>query len=264
MKVGVVYKFSAYNKVNGSLFYCYEYCQYLRNFCDCVLYIVNASPNDALTISALFDAKYTVPTNNIKYLSRVTDIYRERLDKTLVLDINTFNATRAFLTNEILCYSNSTHEMFQYKDGRHVTYFGSYDYQRFDVFSYLKLNFDLFKPCKHGDGVFISGTDVTYMTAREHEYIALFSPKPIILKSKVGGIGDIFDHIDSVHYVHTKQDKNNRIIPEAFFHNKMVTMSSPLNIPIDSAQLRYDDITANGLSGYTISEQDNMVQACLR
>lgn len=264
MKVGVVYKFSAYNKINGSLFYCYEHCQYLRNFCDCVLYIVNATPNDALTISGLFDAKYTVPTNNIKYLNRVTDLYREQLDKTVVLDINTFTATKAFLTNEVLCYSNSTHDMFRYRDGRSVTYFGSYDYQRYDVFSYLKLNFGIFTPCKSGYGVFISGNNVPYMMAHEREYVEMFAPKPVTIKSKLAGTGDIFDRIDSVHYVHARQDKNNRIIPEAFFHGKAVTMSSPMDLPIDSAYLRYNDITANGLSTYTISEQDAIIQKCLK
>lgn len=264
MKVGVVYKFKSHNKVNGSLFYCYEYCQFLRNYFDCVMYVVCASPGDVHLTTNLFDAKYKVPTNSIQYLNRITDLHGLNLDKTLVFDIDTFTTVRGLLTNEVLCYSNDTHDMYRYRDNRHVTYFGSYNYQRYDVFSYLKLYFDLFKPCKSDNGVFISGNDGTYLAAHAKEYIAEFAPKPVWIKSKLTGSGDIFDRIDAVHYVHTSQDKNNRIIPESFFHGKAVTISCPMNIPTDSVQLRYADITANGLANYILTEDDLMVQACLR
>jgi hypothetical protein len=60
------------------------------------------------------------------------------------------------------------------------------------------------------------------------------------------------------------RDTNNRIIPEGFFYGKAVTIEEPYGLGIDSIQLRYNDIVANGLGNYTLSENCPMVQACLR
>lgn len=263
MKIGVVYKFKKTNKVNGTLFYCYEHCQFLRQLCDCVLYVVGATQKDALLTTQLFDAKYNKPTNGIRYLDKTTELYALGLDKTLVLDIDTFDSVKEFLTNDVMCFSNETHSMYRYRNDRRVTYFGSYGYQRYDVFSYLKLHFGIFRPCSSSNGVFVSGTG-NYIVANASRFIAQFAPIPVIIKRQPTGAGDIFDQIDTVHYVHSQMDTNNRIIPEAFFHGKRVTMEEPFFVPIDSVMLRYQDILANGLANYTLTEHDLMIQACLQ
>ena len=266
MKVGVVYKFKTHNKINGSLFYCYEYCQFLRNFVDCTMYVVSASANDVLLTKHLFDTKYGVSTNNIQCLDRYADLYSLKLDKTVVLDIDTFNHTRGFLTNEVLCFSNVGHPMYRYKESssRNVTYYGSYPYQNYDVFSVLKLNFDMFTKSGEAPGVFISGVNSNFLGTHAHEYVDRFRPLPVIVKSNLSGDGNVFDKITAVHYVHTCQDTNNRIIPESFFHGKNVTIDNPLGLPDDSAKWRFNDIRANGLGAYTLTEYDAIVQACLK
>lgn len=262
--IGVVYKFKPYNKVNGTLFYCYEYCQFLRQFVDCKMYISGASQSDASLISRLFSEKYSIPVSGIEYINRTTDVHRLGLSRTLILDVDTFKTMRGFLTGDVLCYSNDTHEMFRYADGRTVTYFGSYAYQPRDVFAYLRINFGIFKPCTSAPGVFVSGNDCANLTTLTSQLSAKFPQLPLYIKSKTIGSGDIFDHITAVHYVHNKLDKNNRIIPEAFFHNKAVTFDDTYNLPTDSALLRYRDINSNGLVNYTICEQDPIIQACLK
>lgn len=262
--IGVVYKFKPYNKVNGTLFYCYEYCQFLRQFTNCELYISGASQSDASLISRLFGEKYNIPVSGIRYINRITDIHRVGLDRVLILDVDTFSTLRGFLTGDVICYSNDTHEMFRYSDGRNVTYFGSYDYQPRDEFAYLRIHFNIFKSCMTKPGVFVSGGDCAQLTSMTPQLINHFSPLPVYVKSKTAGSGDIFDQISSVHYVHNKLDKNNRIIPEAFFHNKKVTFDDSFGLPPDSASLRYRDIDSNGLDNYTICEQDPIIQACLK
>jgi hypothetical protein len=263
MNYGVVYKFKPHNKLNGTLFYCFEYFKFLRKYIDVKFYIVGVDNKDLALVLDVFAGKYNTTFDNIIPLS-VTELYKLKLDRTLILDVNTFYAVKEFLTNEIHCFSNDTHNMFRYKNDRTVTYYGHYHYQRYDIDCLLKLNFEIFQPLtQQGHGVFISALNQKYIRLNINRWQNEFN-RPIIVKKSHSGHGNLFDMIDSVHYVHTERDTNNRIIPEAFFYNKTVSIEEPLYDGIDSIRLRYDDIVANGLSSYTVSENDAMVAACLR
>lgn len=264
MKLGVVYKFKQHNKINGTLFYCFEYFKFLRRYQDVKFYIVDISSNDLTLVRDVLTKKYNTDLDNIVPI-KLTQLYSLKLDRTLVLDVDTFYKVKEFLTNEIHCFSNDTHDLFRYRNDRKVTYYGSYDYQRFDEFCYLKLNFDIFQPLQQqGYGVFVSALNQKYIGSNLSRWQQEFSPRPIIVKKSHSGYGNLFDMIDHVHYVHTQQDTNNRIIPEAFYYGKTVSIEEPLYSGIDSIQLRYQDIKKHGLSNYTMTEDDAMVAACLR
>lgn len=264
MKCGIVYKFKPHNKLNGTLFYCFEYFKFLRKYQDVKFYIVDISDNDLNLVRDILVKKYNIDFDNVVPI-KLIQLYSLKLDRTLILDVDTFYKVKEFLTNEVHCFSNDTHPMFRYKNDRSVTYYGSYDYQRYDHFCYLKLNFEIFPPLqKEGYGVFISALDQKYIRLNINRWEQQFSPRPITLKKSHSGYGNLFELVDWVHYVHTQQDTNNRIIPEAFFYNKKVSIEEPLYSGVDSIQLRYQDILNNGLDNYTLSENDIMVQACLR
>jgi hypothetical protein len=128
------------------------------------------------------------------------------------------------------------------------------------VFDYLKLNFSIFKNIeKRGNGVFISGPCVS-----GRDYTQEYSDKEVITKKHDRGIGNLFELIDTVHYVHTGLDTNNRIIPEAFFYGKDVIIEDDAPNIVDSVTLRYSDITTNGLDNYTLTNNDEMIKACLK
>lgn len=264
MKCGVVYKFKPHNKLNGTLFYCFEYFRFLKKYIDVKFYIVGITDKELDLVRSIFAQKYTAPLDDIIPVKK-TDLYSLKLDRTLILDVNTFYDVKEFLTNEIHCFSNETHEMFRYKNDRQVTYYGSYpSYQRYDVFCYLKLNFDIFQPLKQeGNGVFISALNQKFVRLNIDRWEKKFN-RPITIKKSHSGHGNIFDMIDTVLYVHTERDTNNRIIPEGFFYNKQVIVEEPWYTDVDSIMLRYFDIKENGLGNYTLTEQDEMVKACLR
>lgn len=250
--IGVVYKFQPHNKLNGSLFYCFEYAAFL----DANLYLVGISKTDLKLVVDVLSAKYSVPIDNLVPIT-ITRLHALNLFKTLVLDIKSFYGCKEFLTNDIHVFSNEPHEMFRYKNNRTVTYYGSYEYQKYDVFNYLKLNFDIFKEVgTSGDGVFISGPDP------KTKYD--FPNKQIITKKHDRGCGNLFELVDSIHYVHSQLDTNNRIIPEAFHYGKTVTIEECCPKVKDSVALRYADILNNGLHNYTLTYEDRMIQACLR
>lgn len=262
MNYGVVYKFKPHNKINGTLFYCFEYFTFLRKFIDVKFYIVGISGEDFNLVKKILTEKYDAKFENVFPITLI-ELYKLKLDRTLVLDVNTFYDCKEFLTNEIHCFSNDTHDMFRYKNDRLVTYYGLYSYQRYDIECILKLNFEIFKPCSSQPGVFVSCLDPKYIRY-EYERLKQQFNRPILLKKQHTGIGNLFDQIDSVHYIHVVRDTNNRIIPEGFFYGKTVTIEEPYPLELDSIKLRYNDIIANGLSNYTLTEKCPMVQACLK
>jgi hypothetical protein len=194
-------------------------------------------------------------------LNSVIDLYKLNLTKTLILDILTWVAVREFCTNQIHVFSNYEHDNFRYKNHRAVTYYGSYQYQQYDEYCVLKINFDIFRQIQNcGNGVFVSSRDQDYIKEHLDEYRTKFN-KPVFLKKNYDGLGNIFEHVDHVHYVHNLLDTNNRIIPEAFFYNKTVTIENAGFSGADSIMLRYDDIKSNGLANYRLDHEDKMIQA---
>jgi hypothetical protein len=260
MKIGVVYKFKPYNKINGTLFYCFEYFKFLQKYVDLQFYIVGISASDLELVINILKDKYNTSVTGIVPI-KLVELYRLNIDKTLVLDVKSFYECKEFMTNEIHCFSNEPHDMFRYSNNRSVVYYGTYTYQNYDVFNYLKLNFEIFKTCTNKPGVFVSCLDQKYIQF-EYDRLQKQFNRPIILKKQHVGIGDLFDHIDAVHYIHVVRDTNNRIIPEAFFHGKAVTIEEACT-ELDSIQLRYTDIVANGLGNYTLTDADEMIKAML-
>ena len=250
--IGVVYKFQPHNKLNGSLFYCFEYAAFL----DAPLYLVGVSDKDLQLVRKVFEAKYVIKPDNLVPIP-VTSLHALGLKKTLFLDIKSFYGCKEFLTNDIHVFSNEPHEMFRYQNERTVTYYGSYDYQNYDVFSYIKLNFGIFRvPQVSGNAVFVSGPYI------RPDFQYPIPNKPVLLKAHDSGFGNLFELIDTVHYIHTGMDTNNRIIPEAAYFNKHITIEDLAPEIVDSVTLRYDDIMANGLENYILTNEDKMVRAC--
>jgi hypothetical protein len=268
MKIGVVYKFKKHHKINGTLFYCFEYFHMLKQYNnDTHLLIIDSSPTDIQQIKRIFSEKYTADVECVKSISTIK-LFSEQCDHTVVLDIHTLNCCFEFLTGHVHCFSNEQHPMKRYTtNNRKITYYGSYPYQSYDVYCLLKLNFSIFKPLSsQGTDVFISSVDTNYLRKHKHRWKAKYAllDKQIITKQSHTGIGNIFDEIDTVLYIHSCLDTNNRIIPESFFYKKHVTIENDPYSAEDSVIWRYNDISANGLDKYTLTRQDEIITACLK
>jgi hypothetical protein len=261
MTIGVIYKFQKNNKINGTLFYCFEYFAYLNKYKNTNFYIIGINQNDLNSIITIFKDKYkniNAILNRIKSI-KITALYALNLKKSLILDIKTFYSTKEFLTNEIYCFSDEAHGKFRFNNNRVVKYYGSYQYQDFDENCYLKLNFDIFKDIyEDGSDVFVSSPDPKLIKRNLTSYKERFKGKNIILKKQLSGNGDLFQKISTLLYVHTGLDTNNRIIPEAYFYQKEVLIEENTDI-VDSTTLRNEDIKNNGLNRYTLSENDKMI-----
>lgn len=253
----VIYKWNIHRKINGTVFYCYEYYCFLKKYIDIDFYIVDISEEDLKQLTELFYKKYNT-FFPIRTLKNQIELYKLNLNKTLIFDIITFESVKYFLTNQIFVYSNDTHDMFRYSDNREITYYGSYEYQRFDKYQLLKFDFTLYPQFD----TIKNETFVSYRYKKDfekdHRVSQYLSNKNIVYKN-MGDPINIFETCKEVVYIHVGFDKNNRIIPEAVYYNIPVVYFEEYD-SYDSAWYRLQDIQENGILKYQINIDDILIQ----
>lgn len=260
----IFYFFKKNAKINGTLFYCFEYFAFCRSLnVDVKFYLYQISEKDLDYVKGIFKNKYQVNDdvlNSIEAVNFVNEIYQLKIQKALILDIHSFNQIYYFIPCDIICYSNEAHGMIR-SDKKNIEYYGFYKYQNFDVSEKLKLNFNIFKPIKESKekSVFVSSRLFNYKDFNLPQELADYQ---IITKHEDEHRENMFELFDTVYYYHSALDTNNRLIPECFFYNKKIVIEYNGKYD-DSIYLRYTDIKENGLAPYTLDENDLMVKGFL-
>lgn len=260
----VFYYFKKHAKINGTLFYCFEYYAFLKkNDPEIKFYLYSISEKDLIYTRKVFENRYEVPAEFIQdvvAINEVAGIHRLPIKKALILDIHTLNQIYYFIPCDIVCYSNEAHEMIR-SDKKSIKYFGYYDYQNFDIKEKLKLNFGIFRKINK------TNHNAVFVSSRMFNYKDFSLPKElegyqIITKHEDDHRENMFELFDTVFYFHSALDTNNRLIPESFFYNKRIIIEYN-NFYKDSIYLRYEDISKNGLGPYTLDENDLVIKEML-
>lgn len=247
--IGVFYSYHNYHKINGSLYYAFEYSTQLN----CPLYIINATNNDINFIIEVFKDKYldNVIEDSIIIPIRKTDIFKLNIKKALFLDIRSYNEVKYFVLCESHVFADSKHT--NYRSKNKTLYYGSYDYQEYDVECILKLNTKIFKKLQQiDDKIFIS-------TVRPEVLKKIDYHKDYLYKSNLAIIDNLFNHIRKIIYIHEQLDTNNRIIIEAYYYKIELEIIENTNI-IDSVILRNNDCKNGLISKYQLDDNCVMIQ----
>lgn len=258
-KLAIAYSLKRHRKINGTLFYCFEYFLYLHSIgvtVDLVLH--NSTESELNSIVAIFKERYCFDEmllSEIIRIERVSDFYKYHYTKVLFLDVHSLEILGMLTRAEILCYSNISNGMSAYKE-KNVTYFGCYDYQQFDVFELLKFHFEAYRPIYNSaNGVLVVQPDMDYKNIVIPEQ---FKDRNIILKKPNTAVNKLFEQFTSLYYVQgNRLDFNNRLIPECFFYHKEIVIER--NDVIDSVVLRYQDIKDSGIEKYQLGSSDKMI-----
>lgn len=256
----VLYYFKNHKKINGTLFYCFEYFIFARKSDPNVRFIIyDISPADLKNVCAIFIEKYIFKHEWLKDIvakNSVNELYQLKVQKILVLDIHTLEKLYYFLRADIVCYSNDTHQMTR-SHQKKITYYGHYQYQNYDYDVRLKFNFDIFKPLqkvKKGR-LFISSRLFNYDDFEIPKELRHLKP---LYKHPNNHVSNLFEQFEDVFYFHSSLDKNNRLIPECFFYQKKIYIEFN-GIYNDSVYLRYKDIMDSGLDNYKLNSEDPML-----
>lgn len=256
----VLYEFKNHKKINGTLFYCFEYYAFLRRKDPGVKFVLyKISSKDLERVLEVFRERYNVGEElykDILAVSSVKELHDLSFSKNLILDMKTFNNLYMFLKGDILCFANEKHS-FKRSEHKKIVYYGFYDYQDYDIQSMLKINFDIFRAWNKGkDQVLVSTVTSNFDAALLPENLR---SKKSIRKNLLDHYDNFFEQFDTLFYIHTGHDTNNRLIPECYFYGKDVVVAYT-GLPKDSVFYRHEDIKKNGLGAYTLTENDRMVR----
>lgn len=256
---GVFYSLIHHKKINGTLFYCFEHFVFLNKFKKTNFYIKDCSEEDLKTILKIFKEKYDYDSNLdelIFPISSIREIYRIDIEKALFLDIRSLNEILLFLKCKDI-YSFVNEEGILPESNKNIKYYGIYDYQKYDVEQMLQINFDIFKKI---DNKFTDAAFVSLSKSSNYKEYFKIKERKIIVKSPNEGLGNIFELVDALYFLHNSIDTNNRAIPEAFFYNKRIEIFHSDSNLIDSVVLRYEDCLKGNLRNYWLDENNKIIR----
>lgn len=262
-KHAVIYHSNEHKKINGTLFYCFEYYAFLKTHIPDIRYVIcNASSVDIEWFKRIFKEKYTVNDNvinDIVCVDKRTDIVKLKLSNVLLLDINTYQKVKPFLgaAKSIRIYSNELHDCLNTR-ANHVFY-GFYEtYQRFNKKTRLKFYVDIHRTYTvRGEKVFVTSLN------SDNDYILgvlNLTREQAFVKNVNAHNANLFENINRMIYWHGPvTDTNNRAVVESYIH------SIPLEVHLngwysDSIYERTEELKQNGLTDFTLTPYDILIQ----
>jgi len=251
--ISVYYHFLKDKKVNGTLFYCFEYFEYLSRYEKNTYFLIyQINSEDLEFVKNIFKSKYNfdyILLDRIISINSIKEIYEFQGLKNLILDIRTFNSVYSLIQGSIFAFVNERGALPRSKM-KNIYFYGSYDYQSYDIYCTLKFNFDIFKQSNNplNGKVFTSGGLLNKL-GREN------SKKP-------NEFFNIFDEYESFRYIHNTLDVNNRFIVECFYYNRDLEFVQEIRLR-DSAVIRFEDCIRGHIMKYRLDYFDRIVQDIL-
>jgi len=235
--------------MTGILFYCIEHFLYISKYEDVQLCVI--FDGDIDVIKGIIKEKYDIINLDNVVKIKPIDLLKSVTKKALVLDTFTYNKIQNFTQkiDKIFLYSNDGDHNAREQD----SVYGFYDYQKFNIKERFKIGFQFMKPkTPHLDKTFCShlALGIGSIDKSTIEEVAKYD---VVYKDFNKDL-DIFNFKEIIYY-HTRHlERNNRIIPEAFyFGNSLVVLNA--EDTNDSVNERYTACMEMGASIFQIDAE---------
>lgn len=245
-------------RINGTLFYSFEYFVFLKQFINDIEFLI--ADTDVEYFKAIFKEKYNFDHKLLDDIKPITKIGFTQLDidNLLVLDMQSYNAIRdlAFNVKTVNVYSTQSHSFLDTKPNHR--FYGWYNYQTFNKRTRLKFYLDIHKTFEtKGNKTFVS-----YLNGDGVQILSDLNldPDTVYTKRLNQHNENLFANVDKIVYYHTGHlDTNNRIVVESYIHN------IPLEIHFnghtnDSIFERATELDHNGLDQFAMTQDDVMIR----
>lgn len=255
----VLYHVNSHKKINGTLFYCFEYYSLLKQYIPNLKFILlNTSDEDMSMIRDIFIEKYLIDTVDCINLSKITDFARLSVKNLLILDINSYKKMKDFSykIESIRIYSNDIHEYLN-KKSNHIFY-GWYPYQRYNFKTRLKLFKQLHRTYKDkGSKILVTSLHGDFKQILNDLNL---KEQDVYIKKLNTHNPNLFQNINKLIYWHSGNfDTNNRSLIEACLHK--LDLEIYLNgYESDSIKERYDMILQGKINDFWLDENDILIK----
>jgi hypothetical protein len=260
MKLCIFYEMIEHKPINGSLFYCFEYYKFLLDNNKDIVFIIHKSKNNK--ILDIFKNKYLLNENDLKnviFTNSIKEIfkYTNNIDKILFLDTRSYKNNYPLIrTKNIYLYANN--DNYNKPKSKNIKIYGYYDYQKFQYSTLLKFYFNIYPEIKKSkNNYFISSTLKNIDEKISEKFTNKYSNK--YEKDVNNHLNNLFENFNTLVYIHSTLDTNNRIIIESAFYNKKIEFIDDCNI-IDSSNIRYEDAINNNIKKYYLTLDDILIK----
>ena len=261
----VAYSLVDHKKINGTLFYAFEYFVLLRDLGWNVKFLLlGTSAGDLDYIKSVFIDKYNFNIEYLKYIvnvQRYTDAHKLNIENVIMLDILTYNKYHMLLgAHNILAYSNDVHDHLNNRDN--TIFYGWYEYQIYNKKNRLKVYADIHKKyADKGNKIFVSSPDIDYEVIIKELSL---NPKNILVKDNNIAHSNLFKKVGLIIYYQSRKDTNNRLIIESHIHNIDFILYNSDHFPFDSLVDRKNIIDSGNIDQLLLDENDIMIQDFIR
>ena len=258
----ILYYSNSHKKINGTLFYCFEYFIWLKQYLpDIKYFLINTDLDDLELFKSVFREKYIFDESfldDIIPLTKYTDFMKLTVDNLMVLDVNSYTKMRPFMgkVKSVRVYSNDNHDFLD-KKPRH-TFYGWYDeYQDYNKRVRLKLYKESHRTyVNRGDKVFVSSPKCDAMSVVDAVGL---DREGVFIKKGNEHNNNLFESINEIVYWHTGKDTNNRIVVEAYIHDIPLKVYYNGNLS-DSIKERCDVIGNGNAHELFLDDSDIMIK----
>jgi hypothetical protein len=222
----ILYHYIPHKRINGTLFYCFEYFAFLNTLEKTEFWIFGISDRNLDYIKKIFKNKYNVSDKLLEKIRKISlKDFITVPKKIIILDNRTYNNLRSFLGSKKVFWFNN-HNGGIKKNENDKTY-GEYSYQNFEIKEGLKFYFDIYKKISKSENkIYLSSPSKT-----DSEITKILNSKNIFLNGEILfknpnlHLDNLFEKFSTLVYLHNGQeDGNNRLIIESYYYNKNILL----------------------------------------
>jgi len=256
----VLYKPFELKKLNGTLFYSFEYFQFLKHLGLDVSLVLYCDPTDLTFYKEVFSNKYNVDDlSNIVTVDSTFKIMNLRCKNVLILDDQTYRFSRTSLifADHVLTYSEFDHP-FVGTNLKHKFY-GYYSYQPHDTKYNIKLYRDIHQTTSLGlkNKTFLSTIRNTVLNNYIAKELGIPNNELFVKRGNKHNF-QMWEEIKDIVYYHIEAiDPCNRILVESVIHNVPLTVH--LNGHYDDSIAHRFDLINNGRTNELFLQNDDLL-----
>lgn len=269
----VVYVSKPLKKINGTLFYCFEYYTFLKQYIPDLkfIFVWGFSPLNLWKngpeldyFKEVFKDKYNFDHTILNDIVAMTPIeyMKSHVTNAAMFDVHSYKMVQDFLgrTKNVLLYCNKPDgKLYFGKRPERDTFYGWYDgYQFYNVKTRLKIYKEMHKVSNtRGTKAFISSPNGDNLAIAKELNMKL---DDVYFKEANKHYNNLFEQIGKIVYWHTgSNDANNRMIVEACIHNMPIEIYTNGHEG-DSVYDRKTLIEQGRVSEFFLTEDDAMVK----
>jgi len=266
----ILYHFLKHKKINGTLFYCFEYFVFLNKFKDTEFWLYDISPKDLEYIKSIFINKYNFD-NTLLSKIKICNIrdFKQNFDKVIILDNRTYKNLNIFCKNAQILWQKTDGIGISCNNAEpstNTTTFGAYYYQNYEISQHLQFNWEIYKNINtKSNNIFITGVSLL-----KKELIQILKDKQIILdynnvlfKDPVIHHNNLFEHFNTIIYIKNPNmmDTNHRLLVECWYYHKNIIIID--DEKQDSVNIRYNELQEKGIDYFNLTKENKLIKAYL-